>query len=796
MNLFPHRRILGINARNLLYIRPYNKRKAIQLADDKLKTKQFLSARNIPVPKLYSTINSHKDLLKFDFSSLPPSFVVKPNCGSGGAGIIPIIAKTEEGFQKPNGEILSPTKFQEHISDILEGRFSKSGEPDTAFFEQRIICDEKLAKFAYKGLPDIRVVVHNLIPVMAMLRLPTKESDGRANLHQGAVGVGIDIASGTVTHIVYKGKIVQEIPEVGDIRGLTIPYWEDILLVSSQIQLLTNLGYLAADIALDRNLGPILLEINARAGLSVQIANLAPLRRRLDRIVGIKVKTPEKGVRIAQELFGNKLNKEIKQNTGKTVVGTYEKVTLLIKQGETRLHWALLRPNEENTWIDRKLAEELQFFKKEGSDIYKLKLNLAGERIQTLARVDDFSDKPYELVLGQKDLRNFLIDPSKAIPKNFKLSSIHSLHEKKIDFNPYSIDHQLSDLDSNLNLLHYIQPQNIEEEKENFFNDVSYQPHFSYPELELNLPQFEETLKELREQCDDSMVGQLFQGKIKELQAKVNLLKYIGSEEFTEKSIELYGYPNETEQQLAKEWRGNGEEPLSREEPLMSPEEVLDYLNTFLEQHGLHNWEIVSKKDMVSVASITKDGVIFLRENFQSTKTRLKRLIAHEIETHLFTAENGRDQPFQLFQRGFGFYLMTQEGLALWNQENLDLSKKSFLREWPALLLLLGHYARDHTFRETYLYAREEFGLSENKAFTTVLKAKRGLKDGWQKGCFTKSSVYLRGLLQIENFINLKGDLKDLYYGKYALEDLPLIKKVPNVVSPRFLPDLYQQQDA
>jgi hypothetical protein len=118
-------------------------------------------------------------------------------------------------------------------------------------FEQLIICDETLAKYAYKGLPDIRVVVHNLIPVMAMLRLPTKESDGKANLHLGAVGVGLDIGSGTATHIVHKNRIIDEVPGVGPIRGFKIPYWDEILLIASKAQLATNLGYMAIDLVLD-----------------------------------------------------------------------------------------------------------------------------------------------------------------------------------------------------------------------------------------------------------------------------------------------------------------------------------------------------------------------------------------------------------------------------------------------------------------------------------------------------------------------------------------------------------------
>ena len=158
-----------------------------------------------------------------------------------------------------------------------------------------------------------------------MLRLPTKESEGKANLHMGAVGVGIDIAKGQATYCTYKNKIIEELPEgLGKIRGLKIPYWDEILNISSRVQLITNLGYMAIDICIDKNSGPVLLEINARAGLGVQIANLAPLRKRLERIEGVKVTTPAKGVRIAKDMFGNIVEKEIEHLSGKQIIGTEE----------------------------------------------------------------------------------------------------------------------------------------------------------------------------------------------------------------------------------------------------------------------------------------------------------------------------------------------------------------------------------------------------------------------------------------------------------------------------------------
>ncbi|MCV6604657.1 MAG: alpha-L-glutamate ligase-like protein, partial [Porticoccaceae bacterium] len=122
-------------------------------------------------------------------------------------------------------------------------------------------------------------------PVMAMLRCSTRESDGKANLHQGAVGVGVDIVSGTSICAVQHNCNVERHPDTGhSFDGLSIPQWSKILKLAAGCFEMTGLGYLGADVVLDSKRGPLILEINARPGLAIQIANRAGLRKRLQEI--------------------------------------------------------------------------------------------------------------------------------------------------------------------------------------------------------------------------------------------------------------------------------------------------------------------------------------------------------------------------------------------------------------------------------------------------------------------------------------------------------------------------------
>ena len=778
--------VLGINARNLLYIKPYNKDKSVLIADDKLKTKAFLSARDIPVPKLYGSIENIEQLWKFDYKQLPESFVVKPNLGYGGEGIIPIV-KTEKDFWiSIDNEKYTVKNLQSHIEDILDGRFSVTNLNDKAFFEQLIIPDEILGAFSYKGLPDIRIIVHNLIPVMAMLRLPTRESKGKANLHQGAIGVGIDIAKGEATNAIHSNKIINEIPEFGKIRGLKIPDWEKILNIACQAQLATNLGYLAADIAIDKNHGPILLEINARAGLSVQIANLAPLKKRLERIKGLKIRTVIKGMRIGKEMFGKAPEKTSAMSINdKKIVGIEENVDIILKN-QTQKVSAFLDTGRERSIIDEAFAEENKLLEdNEGYDdeksTLKLKLSIGGKRIQSIFDIEKIQDENYKIILGQRDLGdNFLIDPSKKkkIVKNVEKIT------KKIDYK--FIDEQLANIDNKIKLLYYLRPINLEEEKTKFFQNFSYNPQFVYPQLQYDPADLKKELSKII--FDDTELGILFLKKSKEIQKKIDLHVSRGKQSFTINSIELFGKPDKKYSLLAEQVIKQHKDSKSGNEEMndLSAEEAKEnFIQTF-KNYGLENWKVEMKESLVSNCIAGKNNCLFLKKTAKFSAARIKSLIVHEIETHILTAENGKHQPYKLFNRGFADYLSTQEGLALYNVRMQGL-ETAFDRLYKAALVKATELSLQISFAELFTKMLE-IGLSQSRAFRICIKLKRGLNDTSKPGAFTKDQIYFVGEKQIEQFITDGGKIEDLYLGKFNLEDLDYIKKIPEIKPPTFLP--------
>lgn len=779
-SLFGDYGILGINARNLEYIRPFNPKKAKYFADSKLKTKQYLSARGIPVPKLIATIRTRKDLLKFDFANLPENFVIKPNAGYGGEGIIVIAKKLRESvWETVSGKTITEEDLLENIEDILDGRYSLASLPDIALIETRLISAELIPNLVMQGLPDIRIVMFKLIPMLAMLRIPTPLSEGKANVHLGGIGIGVDIVTGKTTSATQYNKVIKQLPGGIPVAGHQIPEWEKILRIASEAQLHANLGFLAVDIVMDENAGPVLIEINARSGLMVQIANRIPLKARLERVRGLKVESPEKGIQLSKQLFG----KDSKKKKQKRKVVGFASPGEILSNGETHRITAELNPTHTHTVIDKDLAKKLKLTKVgESKNKVHLKLLLAETRITTVAELTDLAKADYKVILGRKDLGGFLIDPnlqeSKILPKANGDSKV-----KAADY--AALDKKLMEIDKQIKLLHHLNPTNLAAEKRKFFASKKSNPHFRYPSLRFDV---EAALRELAKiTFPTTPLGEIFRAKKTEIQNKLNLLLNIGKPEFTEFSRKLYGFPSVEIVAAAREILAQKPQSFPTEKKLLSAEEAAAELQKVLLSYGLKQWKISLKENLAADALAGKSHSLFLRKAALFSPQRLQALAAHEIETHILRAENGKNQPYEIFSRGLANYLETEEGLAIYNQ-NRFLQAGNEKQFWMVIGLLAVEFAATHSFREVFDFMQQQ-GFSRERSWKTALKVKRGLTNTREVGCFTKEQVYFSGLKKIEKFLAEGGDLRDLYLGKIKVEDISTVKSFPEIKLAKLLPE-------
>jgi uncharacterized protein (TIGR02421 family) len=428
--------------------------------------------------------------------------------------------------------------------------------------------------------------------------------------------------------------------------------------------------------------------------------------------------------------------------------------------------------------------EEALEIEDEKESTYRAKFSLGGKKIQTVVHQGQVSPVSVRALIGRRDLTGFLIDPAKTTEFSVVRSTVKEDHR--------AVDRYLSEADESLMLLKHVKPTNLTEEWERAKADTRYSPLFQYAQPEANLSEIEERLVSLT--IDDSPIGILFKKKRKELLQRMSLIRARGdARRFTDASSVLFGVPTSvliTSAQATLRGRQASDLPPGPDDNLTA-EQAQPLFENVLTEYGLHDWQVVIREHTVSRCTVGGRKVT-LRKDATFSKRGLNALIAHEIETHVLTAENGEHQPFELFRRGFANYLDTQEGLAIYNQ-NRFLSPFDEKRFGAVRNILATAFALEHSFINTREYLVDELGYDPEKALSKAIEVKRGIADTSEPGGFTKGVVYFRGQRAIEQFLLQGGDLKRLYIGKIALEDLDLLEQIPGVKAPLVIPTFLRE---
>ncbi len=426
--------VLTKNIRNWTFLR-YNSPAGRRVANSKLRTKKVLDKAEIANPKLLAVFKNQKGVIKFPWEELEGNFVIKPASSSGGDGILIIRkgAKWAGEWFLMNGTKVDVSYLRYHCLDILQGRFNIRKVPDKVFVEERIKIHPKFLRFTNSGTPDIRVVVFNTIPVMSMLRIPTDQSDGKANLHQGAIGLGIDLATGITTFGVQNNHPVKMIydrrrKKMVKVNGIKVPFWNTILELSVRCQnAVSSLEFLGVDLVLDKDRGPMVLELNARPGLAIQICNRAGLKRRLGRVEGLKVRNVTHAIRISQSLFGSSFVDRVKPDGEIKALSPLEPIrvkTMLKKQKKIDLI-AKVDTGAFRSSIDEETAKEIGLLEKNNILYYRHYRSslgrghhrpvigatfwLKGQRVDSAVNVTDRKKLRTKFLIGRRDLRGFMV---------------------------------------------------------------------------------------------------------------------------------------------------------------------------------------------------------------------------------------------------------------------------------------------------------------------------------------------------------------------------------------------------
>lgn len=806
--------ILGNNARNLLYIKKFNDKKAIRLANNKLETKNFLSERGIPFAKTYGIISNRNELYDFDFSYLPKkTFVIKPNQGSKGEWILIVkdMKKNDQIIPKHKKTLVSqieqrrtkiipyktiPTNkrevysigentmddetFRRNLLDIIDGKYSMSMGNDKVIIEEKLVPGELFKDFCERWLADIRVIVFNLVPIATMIRVPTKYSHGKANLAQWGLGLGIEVGTGKIISMSRKNKIyTRKFPkEFAHFYGKQIPYRKDILFLSSKAQYYVNLGYLALDRVIT-NEGPKLLEINARAGLEVQKVTNTPLEKILEKIEDLNIQDPEKGVEIAKTLFSKESTDLIKQQK---ILYLSQYAKLICKGEENEINDMVVEIdlNKQNNYIHPNMYEKI----KQKSDFFldMFDNDIILKKPKFLAKEQLEENK---IILGKKTAEKFLIKP---IHKTFEKVEIIAtdkllpMETKEL----HIIDEKIEKLSKRLNLSAKLRPTNYFNELDNFITRKgNYNPVFQYkwPTQE-RIQETKNELEKLQEKTEkfQSPIKHLFLEKIDELWNKQNLLEaYIKQDH---KNISIYNEKlfwefHEELLKISKEKVFSQKE--NNQDVLWEPlklSEIESLIERYLAERKIYGVDIVFSYDNLSRISVImgKETKISISKHGIFKEKEILSILAHEIDTHLTRYVNWSKSWRQILKSWTGYYLKDEEGLAIYNASKHlpeEYEKNSMYKKY-----YLTKEAEKSDFKKLFDVINFIYPYrSIEWKFKTAIRIKKWIINTSEKKItgFIKDKIYLEGYQKIQEEIKNWKDIEKLYKGKIKVEDLDFI---------------------
>jgi len=280
-----NKNVIGINQRNLGFIYPNNERIHFKISDDKSLCKEHLHEHDIATTPTYTIIDSLGSLQeKWLEASKHDTIAIKPAKGRGGGGILILEKNSESTWRTPSGKTHDESSIFTHLANIVFGVYS-FGAQDKAIIEYCIVNHELFQNIYPNGIPDIRIIAYQNELIMGMVRIPTDESDGKGNLHQGAIGVALDIDTGIIGKGFTGKEYISSHPDSGfAFEGTQIPHWDKILDIALRTAISLPLKYLGLDIVIDQNLGPLIIEVNARPGIEIQNVNQMGILERIDQL--------------------------------------------------------------------------------------------------------------------------------------------------------------------------------------------------------------------------------------------------------------------------------------------------------------------------------------------------------------------------------------------------------------------------------------------------------------------------------------------------------------------------------
>ena len=338
----------------------------------------------------------------------------------------------------------------------------------------------------------------------------------------------------------------------------------------------------------------------------------------------------------------------------------------------------------------------------------------------------------------------------------------------------FEIDNRIDELVKKIELLNYVNPINIESEKEKFFNSKYLSdPIFKYPERDFDkFKLHKEFFAQNINNIEDDRLRDLYEEIIYFYSGLIQCIETIGKgKRFYYNSLHSFGTPTEQDVENAKFILhfDSEDEYHSIFQSKYSATEAISFFKDYSKKYDF-TYQIKKSSTMGAIAMVSNSSKsLILNENHVFSNNEINVLTNHEIGVHMVTTMNGLLHPLKIFSHGLPNNEETQEGLAVLSEYmsgNLTVKR---LKELAYRVLAVDSLAKGYSFTRTFRMLHNGYDLDRETAFYISVRAHRG-------GGFTKDYLYLTGLKKIYDYKKEGKDLGLLLTGKVSLEFVDEIK--------------------
>jgi len=359
----------------------------------------------------------------------------------------------------------------------------------------------------------------------------------------------------------------------------------------------------------------------------------------------------------------------------------------------------------------------------------------------------------------------------------------------------FEIDANINRLVKNIELLNYINPQNIAAEKKKFYSSkYNYEPQFKYPKIRFNGYKLHRLFFSQRlERIENEDIRQLYEDIIYEYSGLIECIETIGQgRKFYYNSLKSFGTPTERSIENAKFILRFDDSEFNEELlPLYNAQEARNYFDEFSKRYDFKYNIKISNNLSAAAMVLNNTQTLVLRKSHKFSLNQLKVLTNHEIGVHMVTTFNGLEQPLKIFSNGFPNNVESQEGLAVYSEFMSGCLTIERLKELAFRVIAVDSLHKGYNFSDTFHLLHNQHKLNRDKAFAITLRVHRG-------GGFTKDHLYLKGIRNIYKYAKEGKDLGLLLTGKVSEEYIPTIKKLKKfglAIDAKYYTDAYVSND-